>query len=383
MRVHSRSGHRRIDRIRLAENSSRILDLIACEKNLSDAAGGSNAQSPAYQGPGRFFRNERLNRAIFLKHNLRHDEKSLFLEPGHVETKILLPIDSGRLDIGARSFFIGERSYDQIVRDALHMDPDAEDENTLRDLKVLELLRSVPSFDPFILCESLRLAGITIDRRYFSASYDQIKVTTEAVYSDFKPLIESALGKSATDEQFGRFIDQVWNVTEATTSNLFFDTLRIPRSEWPDIVFAWKALLFYRLEAKGVDTRLSDLITAMKKLQINNNANMCSRAELRRLERDLVQRLFQLQKRSVMYLDNASKGLVQALSVNFDAAVFRQTLRDLSTSIVTLGTDITVFAQVASYYMHLYGQRDCYVDGVAYETTLRGLDEIVALRFAA
>src|SRR5205807_5411190 len=128
VRVHSRSGHRRIDRIRLAENSSRILDLIACEKNLSDAALGSDPQSPANQSAERFFRNERLNRAIFLKHNLREDERSLFLEPGHVETKILLPIDSGRLDIGARSFFIGERSYDQIVRDALHMDPDAEDE---------------------------------------------------------------------------------------------------------------------------------------------------------------------------------------------------------------------------------------------------------------
>ena len=74
---------------------------------------------------------------------------------------------------------------------------------------------------------------------------------------------------------------------------------------------------------------------------------------------------------------------MQALSVNFDAAIFRETLRELSTSIVTLGTDITVFAQVASYYLHLFGQRDCYVDGVAYETTLRSLDEIVSLRFAA
>jgi hypothetical protein len=386
VKVHSRSGHRRIDRIRRSGNTSRILDLITCGKNLSEPASGSeqttDTQSPENQRTTRFFHSERLNRAIFLKHNLRDDERSLFLKPAHVETKILLPIDSGRLDIGARSFFIRERTYDRIMRDVLHMDPDAEDETTRRDLKVLDLLWSIPSFDPFILCEALRLAGITIDRRYFSASYDQIKVTTEAVYSDFKPLIESALGKSATNEQLGRFIDQVWNVTEATTSNLFFDTLRIPRTEWLDIVFAWKALLFYRLEAKGVDKRLSNLITAMKKLQINNNANMCSRAELRRLERDLVQRLFQLQKRFVTYLDDASQGLVHALSVNFDAVIFRETLRKLSTNIAVLGTDITVFTQVASYYMHLYGRRDCYVDGGAYETTLRSLDEIVSLRFA-
>lgn len=387
MKVHSRSGHRRIDRIRLADNASRILDLIACEKNLSGTQPGAErktaSRAGAHHRTTRFFCNETLNRAIFIKHNLRHHERALFAQPRHVETKILIPIDSGRLDVGARSFFIGERGYGRIMRDVLHIDPDAADEKTRRDMKVLGLLRSVPSFDPFILCEALRLAGVAVDRRYFTSSYDQMKVTTEAVYADFKPLIESALGKSATNEQLARFIDQVWNVTEETTSNLFFDTLRIPQSEWLDIVFAWKALLYYRIEAKRVDGALFKLVAAMKKLQINNNANMCSRAELRRLERELVQHLFQLQKRSVTYLENASRVLMQALSLNFDPVIFRETLRKLSSSIVTLGTDITVFAQVASYYMHLFGKRDSYVDGVVYETTLRSLDEIVSLRFAA
>jgi hypothetical protein len=57
--------------------------------------------------------------------------------------------------------------------------------------------------------------------------------------------IESALGQTATKEHLERFIEQVSNVTQASSTKLFFETLRIPRSEWPEIVFAWKALLFY------------------------------------------------------------------------------------------------------------------------------------------
>jgi len=385
VKVHSRSGFRRIDRIRLSENVSRVLNLFALEKDFSGETAGDGHRLSVWPvsrpNPGRFFHNRILSRAIFLKHNLRPYEKRLFTSPGHVETKILIPIDANRLECGAQSFFIGERSYHQVVREVLQMNLDDADAITKRDFKLLDILRGIPSFDPFILSEALRLAGIDVDKRYFSASYNQVKVATEAVYSDFKPLIEAALGKSATQEQLGRFVDQVWNVTAATSANLFFDTLRIPQSEWHDIVFAWKALLFYRLETKKLDSRLPDLIGAMKHIQISNNINMCDRKELRRVEHHLVQGLFELQKRSASYAENAARTLVEAVSVEFDAVKFRETLRRLSGNMVALGTDVTVFDQAVSYYNHLFGQKGCYVDGAVYEMTLRGLDELVSLRF--
>jgi hypothetical protein len=386
MKVRSRSGFRRIDKIRLSENLGRVLNLFALERDLpgnSEGAGRKARPSPdSTPNTGRFFHNKILSRAVFLKHNLRPDERKFFTTHGHVETKILIPIDGNRLECGAQTFFIGEIAYRRVLLEGLKMNLDNPDEMTSRDLKLLDILRSLPSFDPFILSEALRLAGIDVDRGYFSASYNRMKVATEAVYSDFKPLIEAALGKSATQEQLGRFVDQVWNVTEATSTNLFFDTLRIPQSEWHDIVFAWKALLFYRLEAKKVDTRLPSLVRAMKNIQINNNMNMCDRKELRRLEHHLVQSLFQLQTRSASYAESAARTLVEAVSVEFDAVKFRETLRDLSGNMVALGTDVTVFDQAVSYYNHLFGQTDCYVDGVVYESTLRSLDELVSLRFS-
>jgi hypothetical protein len=384
MMVHSRSGFRRIDKIRLGDNVNRVLNLFALERTLSGEPTDFGYRADlASSNPGRFFHNQILSRAIFLKHNLRPEEKRLFAAHRPVETKILVPIDGNRLECGAQSFFIGEYSYARVVREVLKMNPDKRDQTTGRDLKLLDILRDIPSFDPFILSEALRLAGISVDQRYFDASYNQMKIASEAVYSDFRPLIEAAIGTTATKEQLGRFVDQVWNVTEATSTNLFFETLRIPKSEWHDIVFAWKALLFYRLEMKKVDGKLPYLISAMQNVKLNNNVTGCDRKELRRIERHLVQCLVALKNRSSTSSERAIQSLVKAVSVQFDAVTFRESLRQLSPTIVNLGTDVTVFDQAVSYYNFLVGQKGAYIDGLEYESMLRSLDELISLRFAA
>ena len=249
--LQNRNSYRRLDKLRHVPISGHILNLIQFEKNLGQESRAEASPAPVERrkGPARFFANDILNRAIYLKHNLRQVETVLFDSHNHVETKVFIPFEHDRLEIGGQSFFIGEIAYDEILATLLQLDTASPDPKTQRDLKVLNILRTVPSFDPFILRERLRLAGVKIDRRYFLASYDKTKTATEAVFADIGPLIESALGKSATHDELARFVNQVWSITEGSTSNLFFETLRIPRTEWPDIVFAWKALLFYRWRA--------------------------------------------------------------------------------------------------------------------------------------
>ena len=72
---------------------------------------------------------------------------------------------------------------------------------------------------------------------------------------------------------------------------------------------------------------------------------------------------------------------MHAVSSDFDATRFRNTLRELSTRIVALGTDFTVFEQVVSYYLYLYKHRGTPIDGATYEATLISLDQILTLRF--
>jgi hypothetical protein len=380
--VQNRNSYRRLDKLRHVPISGRILNLIQLEKNLGEdnRTESTPGSVDRRKGPARFFSNDILNHAIYIKHNLRREEERLFASHNHVETKVFIPFARERLEIGGQSFFIGEVAYTEILGTMLQFDANSSDAKTQRDLKVLSILRTVPSFDPFILRERLRSGGIKVDRRYFLGSYFKIKTATEAVFADIRPLIESALGKRATHEELSRFVDQVWNVTDRSTSNLFFETLRIPRTEWPDIVFAWKALLFYRLEGSNAPELLTRMIDTIKLLKLQLSHGVNGQKEVRRLERRIAKNLFALNERATAYVDTTASALMSAVSSESDVNAFRDVLLELSTRIVALGSDFTVFEQVISYYQYLYKQRATVVGIADYESTLVSLDEILTSR---
>jgi len=274
---------RRLEKLQNTRNSARVLNLIALEDELGvsdDAAYARRTATPQTPGAEPFFFNSGLSKAIFVKHNLRPEEYELFDIRATVETKVIVPFDKSRLELGGRSFFLGERSAKDTLRGMFKINTDARDQETSRDMKVLRVLNKVPSFDPFILREALRLAGLHVDQRYFSASYAEIKSATDAIYADIGPLVQAALGKAASVDELARFVDQVWNVEEDVTQNLFFEALRIPRTEWREIVFAWKALLYYRQKTHREEDRLPQVARAIRTVRLTNNVNMCSGKEL-------------------------------------------------------------------------------------------------------
>jgi hypothetical protein len=373
---------RRLEKLQNTRNSARVLNLIALEDELGvadDAAYARRTATPQTPGAEPFFFNSGLSKAIFVKHNLRPEEYELFDIRATVETKVIVPFDKSRLELGGRSFFLGERSAKDTLRGMFKINTDARDQETSRDMKVLRVLNKVPSFDPFILREALRLAGLHVDQRYFSASYAEIKSATDAIYADIGPLVQAALGKAASVDELARFVDQVWNVEEDVTQNLFFEALRIPRTEWREIVFAWKALLYYRQKTHREEDRLPQVARAIRTVRLTNNVNMCSGKELNDLKQQLVRDLLALQRRAQDDSERLSQALVSALS-DFEVKRFRHWLRTLSSNIVKLGTDVTIFDQVVSYYLYEFGGKQC-LDGVSYELGLRSLNELVALRF--
>jgi len=372
---------RKLEKLRNTRNSSRVLNLIALEDDFGGVEDPPFARRSSFSSSAGepFFLNSGLSKVIFVKHNLRPEEYELFDDRAVVETKLIVPFDKRRLELGGRSFFLGERAAKETLRSIFRIDPESRDPQTARDMKVLRVMNKVPSFDAFILREALRLAGLNPDPRYFAASYLETKDATEAIYADMGPLVQTALGKAASEEELERFVDQVWNVDGDGKQNLFFEALRIPRAEWPEIVFAWKALLYYRQKIHKETDRLPKLAREIRTARLTNNVNMCSLSELNDLKQQLIRNLLALQTRAHEDYERLSQALVSALT-KFEAKKFRQWLRMLSSNIVKLGTDVTTFDQVASYYLYEFGGKDC-LDGVAYELGLRGLNELVAHRF--
>ena len=100
---------------------------------------------------------------------------------------------------------------------------------------------------------------------------------------------------------------------------------------------------------------------------------------MRDLKQQLARNLLSLQTRARENSERLSRALVNSVA-NFEAKKFRDILRALSKRIVYLGTDVTVFEQVVSYYLYEFGNAKL-LDGAQYELGLRTLIDIVALRF--
>lgn len=353
-----------------SSKSGRILNLIGLGE-------GTKRESPT----GRLFFNAVLNDTILTKHNVRDNERDLFARPLNVATKIFVPFDPKHLDAGGRSFFIEEIRFKAFLRELLRMDERSRDPQVLHDISVLEALSRSPTLDPFIVTECLRADGIRVDPTFFAESYAAANKASTEVFEIFRPLLEKALGKVASAEQMERFVDQVWNVTTATTSNPFLEALQIPRPQWPGVIFAWKALIYYDLISRGTADTLRKVIHVLRGTTPKARSSSAIVQQIGEHKRALAKHLYNLHDRSTGYIQEELKLMVDAIHNDRDARVLSETLRSMADNITAVGMNVVLFDQVTSYFLYMYpepGKGE--VDAEEFDSELANLLEIVQLR---
>jgi len=358
-------------------NSGRILNLI----DLSDAATAAAQSAETEVAPKHLFFANVLNYAIIAKHNVRDHERELFTRSVQVATKVFIPFDPKRLDIGGRSFFIEEHQFKDHLKELVHLDSTQGHPNVLHDVKVLETLSRAPTLDPFIVTESLRAAGVEIDPTFFAESYAMTSKASSDVFQVFNPLLQRALGKHATPEELSRFVDQVWNVSAATTNNPFLEALQIPRSEWSNVIFAWKALIYYDIISRGSPQRLEHVLHVLKGTHPKRRAGGTSMSEISELKREFARHLYRLHDGSTGYIQVALQRIIAAILNDNGASAISESLRNMADNISNVGTNVVLFDQVTSYFLFMYPKPSTdVVDPDELESQLANLCEIVRLR---
>ena len=360
-------------------NSGRVLNLI----NLTDTV-IANAPPPGEKPKNPIkplFNNNTLNYTILTKHNLREHERDLFARDLHVATKIFVPFDPRRLEIGGRSFFIEEYQFKDHLRELLHLDSVTGDKSVMHDIKVLEALSRSPTLDAFIITECLRADGIKVDPAFFAESYGLACKASADVFDVFKPLVQKALGKAASPEEMGRFVDQVWNVTASTTDNLFLEALQIPRSEWSAVIFAWKALIYYDIISRGTGNRLERVLKVLQGTSLKMRLSSADLAHIEDLKRELARNLYKLHDGSTVYIGRALQRLVSAIIGETGVSEISESLRNMARNISSVGMNVVLFDQVTSYFLYLFPKPSAnLVDPEDFECELSNLCEIVSLR---
>lgn len=212
------------------------------------------------------FKNKRLDDAIILKHALRPNERDLFERPPMVATKVLVPIDPAQITLGAISFFVGERSAAQVLQRSFGIRNDQGRGPPDRDVMILNELDRTPSLDVFLLREILCNDRLKVPTDIFNVSLAEDPHFRTFIFRELAPLVNFAIGSSEPGKVY-RFVDSIFGATIGPQAADFLSALMLPQAKWAEIVFAWKAALFYEKGADEMRGRFERMAAQLRTLR--------------------------------------------------------------------------------------------------------------------
>jgi hypothetical protein len=232
-----RSSNRAVrNLVHLSANAStaRTLNLISVWERWAQDA--DYARLPFFESPV-------LNRSIILKHRLRHYERDTFVFDRSLATKVILPIDPTDLNLGARSFFIGQKGYEVFLEEL----SGGGDGVGGHDDRLLRVLDTLPSLDPFLMRERLKKEGFSPARCYFDLTDADMARMFQFVQDEVAPLIGMSFGDiSAMSEKTGKLAAKILaNASDAEMEPLR-QGLDMSKPDFEEGIFCWKGFIYYK-----------------------------------------------------------------------------------------------------------------------------------------
>jgi hypothetical protein len=219
-----------------AGSTSRVLNLLAITRaHPPDPDSGAN---PIFSSPI-------LNSAIIAKHRLRGDEADLMRDRRRIGTKVIFPFDKADLRAGGRALLVGQKGFEELLREVGNYGDRYDFEH---DLKVLYLLDQLSSLDPFLLREHLRANGIRPDPHYFEISgFDQKRIFDYAL-TEIRRLTELAAGPDGTlrHDAAARMVRALLSATVDDKLEPLRMTLNFSPEQFREAMFTWRGFIYFK-----------------------------------------------------------------------------------------------------------------------------------------
>jgi hypothetical protein len=332
-------GLRRLTALEQSASSSRVLNLLSTHRK-------SPRDLDLQNNP--MFRNRILNRSIIVKHRLRPDEYSSFIQPRPTVTKVMIPIDGTDLRSGAHSFFVGQTGFEAIVENNFGEDLRVGS----RDRQVLDLLDALPSLDPFLLREYLRKNGFEPARGYFSISDADVQRMMAFVREEIMALVVLSTGNEEGAQQAaGRMVDKLLSNTADGGFEPLKYTLGLSDQKYMDGVFAWRGFIYYKWVFADLSRQLNSCMSEIRAIRGEGvktveNINYIDAAKLRILES------LRRAQVNVQILLNVYNVAYRQLTVEHNPAAFRDFLLAGPDMFLKIGEQLGAVQHVISFWSY-------------------------------
>jgi hypothetical protein len=333
----AKSSERSLKLIRASGSTARVLNLILVAERFGESE--EHRAKPLLQTPA-------LNQALYLKHVLRPHERAAFDMPPKTTTKIVFPYSKTELQLGGRSVLVGERNFQRALKE---MCGAAAPEKLAADIDLIQLLNSLPSFDPFLMRERLRQNGYAPSRCYFELSEADIVKMREFVASEIAQLVDLAFanGGGASRDLARKMADKLMTDETAKALDPLRMALQLSEQDYREGVFSWKGFIYYRWLASTLFPKLRALQKDILLARVNG-----ADSEERRQLGALRKRVATMLNTAVERVDNelTKYGTAFAGLSGGDAAAFRNFLLGAPQLFIPIGEALGAIQHVDSFW---------------------------------
>jgi hypothetical protein len=331
---------RRLTNLERSASTARVLNLLATHKR--DPEDPELLSKP-------FFENGILNRSIIVKHRLRpHEQLELPSASTSTVTKVLIPIDQTDLRAGARSFFIGQNNYEELVDQAFG--PDLKPGT--RDRRVLDLLAELPSLDPFLLRERMRSNDLDAARGYFAISDADINKMTEFVRGEIQALVElTARDKVSTMAATARLVDKLLSNAPDSGFAPLRETLGLTDQQYSEGVFGWRGFLYYKWVCRTLGDSDGSLLDEILKVRGRGPMDPEAAVFVSEAKRRITLR-YKLAHQNVHRLLSVYDEAYKDLTLRRRPALFKNFLLSAPTMFCQLGEQLGGIQHISSFWAY-------------------------------
>jgi hypothetical protein len=321
-------------------STSRVLNLCAVQAR--------DGNDPEYLAKP-FFLSPVLNTSIIVKHKIRADERYLFDGAPTSATKIIVPFHTAELGLGARAMFVRQRGWRQMLRE-LCRDTQAH----ARDERLVELLDSLPSLDPFLLREHFKTQGVEIASCYFAISPGDCARMEAFVSGEIEKLIQLAYaGRADSGDEAAKLVQILLSTQVDERLEPLRVTLNLEGQAYREGVFSWKGFLYYKWMLSELWPKLAEVVAEVQKIRIGGHSDpdlaVYMDGAVRRLQQAIAAHRGQVLDALNLY-DEAFADL----TTNGRAARFRDFLIRAPSMFTMLGERIGAISHIVSFWRYRF-----------------------------
>jgi len=178
-----------------------------------------------------------------------------------------VPFVKDDLKVGGRSIFVDQKFYSESLLELGRYGPN-EETALDRDMRILSLIDSLPSLDPFILKEHLASHGISVGDCYFNISKADQASMMQYVIAQVHKLTKLSAGGNSISGDLPESRLAISLLSNAIDEKL--DPLRrafgLSEEEFRAGVFSWRGFLYYKWRLETLAPKITTLCPQIERL---------------------------------------------------------------------------------------------------------------------